>query len=183
MTALQAYLQNSKTRKVLSKKPGEAGFSLIELVVVVAVLAILAAIAIPAFTSISEKARAAAASNTVATIVKECAVKLNDGGGTYRVPSLDGYRDNAVAAGGTQAAPTAAVANTAGWTVTEKGGTAVLLATTATPTCSGTATYSMISQDTAKYPTFAYNNETGAKTCIASGEALNRGCPVTGGSW
>ena len=44
MTALQAYLQNSKARKVLSKKPGEAGFSLIELVIVVAILAILAAL-------------------------------------------------------------------------------------------------------------------------------------------
>jgi len=182
MTALQAYLQNSRTRKVLSKKPGDAGFSLIELVVVVAVLAILAAIAIPAFTNISEKARAAAASNTVATIVKECAVKLNDVGGTYRVPSLDGYRDNSVAAV-TGETPSDAVANTAGWTVTPKGGTAALLATTTTPTCSGTATYSLVSSNTAKYPTFAYNNETGAKTCIASGDALNRGCPVTGGSW
>ena len=40
MTPLQAYLNSPKARKTLSKKPGEEGFSLIELVVVVAVLAI-----------------------------------------------------------------------------------------------------------------------------------------------
>jgi len=92
MTALQAYLQNSKTRKVLSKKPGEAGFSLIELVVVVAVLAILAAIAIPAFTSIQDNANQAAAKNTIAQIAKECAVKkANNEDLEFNVPSLNAY--------------------------------------------------------------------------------------------
>ena len=112
MTALQAYLQNSKTRKVLSKKPGEAGFSLIELVVVVAVLAILAAIAIPAFTSINDKARASAASNTLAQIIKQCAVDeaMGKSSPTYGPISLDGY--NAVAASTacpTTASPTATI--------------------------------------------------------------------------
>ena len=79
MTALQAYLQNSKTRKVLSKRPGEAGFSLIELVVVVAVLAVLATIAIPAFTNVSDKAAHAAAKTSLAAVVKECQVKITDG--------------------------------------------------------------------------------------------------------
>ena len=99
MTALQAYLQNSKTRKVLSKKPGEAGFSLIELVVVVAVLAILAAIAIPAFTSINDKARASAASNTLAQVIKQCAVEEANGTAspTYGPITLNGY--TAIAAG------------------------------------------------------------------------------------
>ena len=55
MTFLQAYLKNPKTKKVLSKKPGDEGFSLIELVVVVAVLAVLSAIAIPSFMSIADK--------------------------------------------------------------------------------------------------------------------------------
>jgi len=162
MTALQAYLQNSKTRKVLSKKPGEAGFSLIELVVVVAVLAILSAIAIPAFTSISEKARAAAASNTLATIVKECAVKIADAGtGTYVRPTLDGYR------GG----------NTKGWAV------AGTIQTSSPLDCQTTGTYSLVSDDTTKYPTFTYNVATGEKTCTASSSALTRGCPTSGGPW
>jgi len=94
MTALQAYLQNSKTRKVLSKKPGEAGFSLIELVIVVAILAILAAIGIPAFNNAQVRAREASAKTGLATAYKECEVSkllgtaahtgLKDGGGvTY----------------------------------------------------------------------------------------------------
>lgn len=74
MTALQAYLQNSKTRKVLSKKPGEAGFSLIELVIVVAILAILAAIGIPAFNNAQVRAREASAKTGLATAYKECEV-------------------------------------------------------------------------------------------------------------
>ena len=94
MTPLQAYLNSPRARRALSKKPGEEGFSLIELVVVVAVLAVLSAIAIPSFMSIADKARAAAASNTVATVAKECAVKLtNDPNNTQTFASvnLDGY--------------------------------------------------------------------------------------------
>ena len=92
MTTLQAYLQSPKTRRVLAKKPGEQGFSLIELVVVVAVLAILAAIAIPAFTSINDEARVSGAKATLANLVKECAVKLvGTGAVTYTTPTLNGY--------------------------------------------------------------------------------------------
>lgn len=92
MTALQAYLQSSKTRKVLSKKPGEAGFSLIELVVVVAVLAIISAIALPIFNSISDKARVSGAKASIASVIKECGAKLADAGsGTYAVPEIDSY--------------------------------------------------------------------------------------------
>jgi len=74
MTSLQAYLQNSKTRKLLNKKPGSAGFSLIELVIVVAILAILAAIGIPAFNNAQVKAREASAKTGLATAYKECEV-------------------------------------------------------------------------------------------------------------
>ena len=94
MTLLSAYLSKTKVKKVLSSKPGQEGFSLIELVVVVAVLAVLSAIAIPQFTNISSKARAAAASNTVATVAKECAAKIADtGSGTHQVPNLPGYSE------------------------------------------------------------------------------------------
>jgi len=78
MTALQAYLQNSKTRKVISKKPGEAGFSLIELVVVVAVLAVLAAIAVPAYMGMTEKAARAAARTNLKNAYKECSYQISN---------------------------------------------------------------------------------------------------------
>ena len=78
MLAFQLYLNSPQTKKVLSKKPGEEGFSLIELVVVVAVLAIIAAIAIPSFTSLNAEARVAGAKTVLANLVKECAVKILD---------------------------------------------------------------------------------------------------------
>lgn len=166
MSLLQAYLHSPKTRRVLSRKPGEKGFSLIELVVVVAVLAVLAAIAIPSFTSISEKARASAASNTVAQIAKECATKIADtGSGNYNVPSLDGYRDTATPA-------------TFGWTYN---GSVVTAAATACPT---TGTIGMTSGNTGQYPSFFYDVSSGKKTCTAtSADAQSRGCPTNGGPW
>ena len=93
MNLLKAYLSTPRAQRALTKKPGEQGFSLIELVVVVAVLAILSAIAIPSFTSINAKARASAAANTVATVAKECAVKFANGetSPTFPEVSLDGY--------------------------------------------------------------------------------------------
>lgn len=141
MSLLQAYLQNPKTRRILSRKPGEKGFSLIELVVVVAVLAILAAIAIPAFTSITLKARASAATNTIATVVKECATKYADAQAspTFAAVTLDGYT-SFLSNDGTNTSATACV----------KG--------------SGT-TYTATSADTGEVPTFVYNVQTGTKTC------------------
>ena len=75
MTLLQAYLQSPKARRALNKRPGDKGFSLIELVVVVAILAILAAVALPNFLGVSKDGQIAAAKNTLATILKECSVK------------------------------------------------------------------------------------------------------------
>lgn len=92
MSIFKAYLFSNRVQKVISKRPGDAGFSLIELVVVVAVLAILAAIAIPAFTTINDEARVSGAKTTLANLAKECAVKLV-GTGTlaYNMPTLSGY--------------------------------------------------------------------------------------------
>ena len=103
MTALQAYLQNSKTRKVLSKKPGEAGFSLIELVVVVAVLAVLVAVALPNFTLITHKAKVNQGKNALVTAIKECKVTEADSGNPTNTKfTVEGF--NVVAANNTCAA-------------------------------------------------------------------------------
>ena len=151
MTSFYAYLNSPRARKALSKKPGEEGFSLIELVVVVAVLAVLSAIAIPSFMSITDKARAAAAANTVATVAKECAVKIaNDSSGThsFAAVNLDGYDDFKVNGSST--------------------------------TCSDEGTIEATSKDTKKYPTFKYDISTGEKTCTATDDAIGLGCSAAG---
>ena len=165
MTLLQAYLNSPKARRVLSKKPGQAGFSLIELVVVVAVLAVLSAIAIPSFTNISSKARATAAANTLATVAKECAAKIADVGlgvnATFNVPNMDGYRQ--APAGFYQ-----------GGTIRTAGSTIA---------CTNTGSIELRSEDTSQYPSWSYNQGTGAKVCNATGDAVARGCSGNPGTW
>ena len=160
MSALQAYISNKKVQKVLSTKPGQKGFSLIELVVVVAVLAVLSAIAIPSFNNISGKARATAAANTLATIAKECAAKIADvgiGNATHTVPRLDGYEGVAAA----------------GFFVNN----AKVTAGTTNSQCTDTLVISFRSTDTTQYPTFNYNTATGEKSCTATAApATTRGC-------
>jgi prepilin-type N-terminal cleavage/methylation domain-containing protein len=142
MLALQAYLKNPKTRKVLARRPGDEGFSLIELVVVVAVLAILAAIAIPAFTSIQDNANQAAAKNTIAQIAKECAVKVaaGDAGAVFNVPKLSSY------------------------TITPASGDC-------TPSDDTVEATVKANQSSQLPEVITYNVETGAKTCTAGDNA------------
>ena len=78
MTILENYLNSLKVQKVLNTKPGEEGFSLVELVVVIAVLAILSAVAIPAFVGVQANARASAVKNALVNGVKECVVRAAD---------------------------------------------------------------------------------------------------------
>ena len=161
MSLLKSYLNSPKARKALSTKPGEEGFSLIELVVVVAVLAALSAIAIPSFVNIQEKARATAAANTVATVAKECAVKIAEdvSSPTYGAVTLAGYSKFEFTGGGSG----------------ESASTTV---------CYSSGSIKATSGDEKKYPSFIYNVSTGAKTCDATSgnpAATGRGC--TSGKW
>ena len=78
MTILQNYLKSKRVQKALTTKPGEEGFSLVELVVVIAVLAILSAVAIPAFVGVQANARASAVKNGLVNGIKECVVRAAD---------------------------------------------------------------------------------------------------------
>ena len=84
MSVLKSYLANKRIQRVLSKKPGEEGFSLVELVVVIAVLAILSAVAIPAFQGVQERAKTSAVKNGLTNGIKECIVSSGlDEGETF----------------------------------------------------------------------------------------------------
>ena len=72
MNLFEIFLKSKKVQKTLTTKPGEEGFSLVELVVVIAVLAILSAVAVPAFVGVQANARASAVKNGLVNGVKEC---------------------------------------------------------------------------------------------------------------
>ena len=78
MTLIENFLKTKKVQKALTTKPGEEGFSLVELVVVIAVLAILSAVAVPAFVGVQANARASAVKNGLVNGVKECVVRDAD---------------------------------------------------------------------------------------------------------
>ncbi len=92
MSLLQAYLRNPRTQRALSSKPGEKGFSLIELVVVIAVLAILIVIALPNFQGVTDDATASAAKKYLADATTECNVNRTRGIKDHKIkaPTING---------------------------------------------------------------------------------------------
>ena len=183
MTLLSAYLSKSKVKKVLASKPGQEGFSLIELVVVVAVLAVLSAIAIPQFTDISQNAKARAAANTVATMAKECAVKVADGGGSVIIPTLQGYTRGLVATG--QHAPTAGFVYSTTTTQGATSETGTYVPGGTAYVCNDSHIFGLNSQDKDQFPSFYYNTDFSEKKCIAVAgkKSLERGCSAADGFW
>ena len=93
MSLLQAYLRNPRTQRVLSRKPGEKGFSLIELVVVIAVLAVLIVIALPNFQGVTDDAAASAGKKWLVDAYTECTVARTRGQAAttnITAPSING---------------------------------------------------------------------------------------------
>ena len=126
----------------------------------IAYLAFCFVTAWPKFSGITERARSATASNSIATIAKECAATTSDGEtGTFIIPEIHGYRSNKK--------------NIAGFYVGNNrkiSGTRLV--------CPTTGEIKLVSENERTYPTFSYNVGTGKKTCnaVSGSDAEKRGC-------
>ena len=145
MSLLKAYLQNPRTQRVLNSKPGEKGFSLIELVVVIAVLAVLIVIALPNFQGVTDDAAASAGKKWLVDAYTECTVARTRG----------------------QAASTNITAPSI------NGGTFSNTAAVTCPTAIGTS--NTFTPALTTIPTFTIDYYSGAKTCDLRGNAAGSG--------
>ena len=153
MTLLQTYLKQPKIQKVLNRKPGEEGFSLIELVVVIAVLAILSAVAIPAFVGVQDNAQAAAVKNGLVNGIKECVVRDADQQTDLTFTSVQSFATSTAFSG---------------FTIAHNGSDSCMNAV-ATPTTAKNATHSTF--------TVVMTNGVAVKTCGTPGRP---GCTAAG---
>ena len=110
MTLLTAYLSRPATQRVLRKKPGQDGFTLIELVVVIAILAVLIVVALPNFQGVTDDAAAAAGKKWLVDAFSECTIARTRGitGKTITVPKINGVTFSPIASASLITCPAAA---------------------------------------------------------------------------
>ncbi|QNI86423.1 prepilin-type N-terminal cleavage/methylation domain protein [Synechococcus sp. PROS-7-1] len=157
MTLLQAYLNKPSTRRVLNRKAGEQGFSLIELVVVIAVLAVLIVIALPNFQGVTDDAAVSSGKKYLVDGYTECNIARTRGLATG-------------ASGGPSITPP-----------TINGGTFSTTSAIPCPIAAGTTlTYTPA---LTSIPTFTIDLYSGAKTCVVAGRGTGYNCNATTLKW
>ena len=186
MSLLQAYLQSSKTRQILSRKPGEKGFSLIELVVVIGVLAVLTAVALPNFIGVSDDAAVRSAQQAMTSYFKECSVLKargnysNDPATNPVIPAMSDFTVGS--ATGVTIDPSSTAANNL------RSGTVDPNDCFKADNKSDLANVAAFPDTQYKFPIFVIESATGKKICFngnntaATAKTYSIGCVVGGGN-